>query len=82
MEYLLAWRMALAGRLLREGSLSMEAIAQSVGYGSTSSFSTAFTRTMGEPPGRYARRRSTGDDGPGPSDGKRADDRLDAQPAM
>jgi AraC-like DNA-binding protein len=55
MEYLLAWRMALAKRLLRTRELAIEHIAAKVGYGSASTFSTAFTRHVGMPPMRYAR---------------------------
>ncbi len=55
MEYLLAWRMALAKRLLRTRELAIECIAAQVGYRSASTFSTAFTRHVGMPPMRYAR---------------------------
>jgi AraC-like DNA-binding protein len=55
MEYLLAWRMALAKRLLRTRELAVEHVAARVGYGSASTFSTAFTRHVGMPPMRYAR---------------------------
>lgn len=55
MEYLLAWRMALAKRLLRTRELAIEHVAARVGYGSASTFSTAFTRHVGMPPMRYAR---------------------------
>jgi transcriptional regulator GlxA family with amidase domain len=55
MEYLLAWRMALAKRLLRTRELAIEHVAVHVGYGSASTFSTAFTRHVGMPPMRYAR---------------------------
>jgi AraC-like DNA-binding protein len=55
MEYLLAWRMALAKDLLRRRELALAEIAERVGYGSASSFSTAFTRYVGEPPSHYAR---------------------------
>ena len=55
MEYLLAWRMALAKRLLRTRELTIEHIASQVGYGSASTFSTAFARCVGMPPMRYAR---------------------------
>lgn len=55
MEYLLAWRMALAKRLLRTRELAIEHVAARVGYGSASTFSTAFTRHVGVPPMRYAR---------------------------
>ena len=55
MEYLLTWRMALAKRLLRDRELTVEHVAAQVGYGSASTFSTAFTRHVGTPPMRYAR---------------------------
>lgn len=55
MEYLTAWRMAVAKRLLRRRDVSLDAVAEQVGYGSASTFSTAFSRRMGEAPGRYAR---------------------------
>lgn len=57
MEYLLAWRMAVARDLLRRQDLSVGQVAERVGYGSASTFSTAFARHVGEPPGRYARER-------------------------
>jgi AraC-like DNA-binding protein len=55
MEYLLAWRMAVAKDLLRRSELGLAAVAERVGYGSASTFSTAFSRHVGQPPGRYAR---------------------------
>ena len=55
MEYLLAWRMALAKDLLRRGETGLAEVAECVGYGSASAFSTAFSRYVGQPPGRYAR---------------------------
>jgi AraC-like DNA-binding protein len=55
MEYLLAWRMAVAKDLLRREDLALAEIAERVGYGSASTFSTAFSRYVGQPPGRYAR---------------------------
>jgi AraC-like DNA-binding protein len=55
MEYLLGWRMALAKQLLRERDLGLEHVAERVGYGSASNFSTAFSRHVGQPPSRYAR---------------------------
>jgi AraC-like DNA-binding protein len=54
MEYLLAWRMALAKELLRRGGMSVSAVAGRVGYGSTSTFSTAFSRHVGQSPSRWA----------------------------
>ena len=55
MEYLLAWRMAVAKDLLRDGDIALDEVARRVGYGSASTFSTAFSRHVGQPPGRYAR---------------------------
>lgn len=56
MEYLLAWRMQIAKDLLKRNELSVGEVAEHVGYGSTSTFSVAFNRHVGEPPSRYARR--------------------------
>lgn len=55
MEYLLSWRMAMAKDLLRRSGLGIGEVAQRVGYGSASTFSTAFSRHVGQPPGRFAR---------------------------
>jgi AraC-like DNA-binding protein len=55
MEYLLAWRMAVARDLLRRHDLAIAEVAERVGYGSASTFSTAFSRHVGQPPSRYAR---------------------------
>jgi AraC-like DNA-binding protein len=57
MEYLLAWRMALAKDLLRRETASVDDIAQRVGYSSASTFSTAFSRHVGLPPRRFARQK-------------------------
>jgi AraC-like DNA-binding protein len=54
MEYLVAWRMEIAKRLLEQGDLTVAEVAARVGYGSTSTFSVAFSRCVGEPPRRYA----------------------------
>lgn len=56
MGYLLAWRMALAKDLLRREDMGLAQVAERVGYGSASTFSTAFSRHVGQSPGRYARR--------------------------
>ena len=58
MEYLLAWRMALAKDLLRREEIGIAEVAERVGYGSASTFSTAFSRHVGLPPGRYAREKA------------------------
>jgi AraC-like DNA-binding protein len=55
MEYLLAWRMAVAKDLLRREDVGLSEVAERVGYGSASTFSTAFSRYVGQSPGRYAR---------------------------
>lgn len=55
MEYLLAWRMALAKTLLRKNESAVADVAERVGYSSASTFSVAFTRYVGLPPARYAR---------------------------
>lgn len=55
MEYLLDWRMAVARHLLREQRTPLADIAERVGYSSTGAFSTAFSRHVGQAPGRYAR---------------------------
>jgi len=55
MEYLIAWRMAVARDLLRRHDFGIAEVAERVGYGSASTFSTAFCRHVGQPPSRYAR---------------------------
>ena len=57
MEYLLAWRMEVAKDLLRRQDVGIADVAERVGYGSASTFSTAFSRHVGQPPGRYRGRR-------------------------
>lgn len=61
MEYCTAWRMALAKDMLRGRDLALDEVAKRVGYGSASTFSTAFSRHVGQPPGRYARGPASGD---------------------
>lgn len=55
MEYLIGWRMALAKDLLRQQHVSLAEVAERVGYSSASTFSTAFSRHVGQPPSRFAR---------------------------
>ena len=55
MEYLLAWRMALAKKMLGQNQSAIAEIAERVGYSSASTFSVAFTRHVGMPPARYVR---------------------------
>lgn len=56
MEYLLAWRMAMAKEMLRRKEGDVAEVAERVGYGSASAFSVAFARHVGLPPTKYARR--------------------------
>ena len=55
MEYLLGWRMALAKDLLGRDGARVAEVSERVGYGSASTFSTAFARHVGVPPILYAR---------------------------
>ncbi len=55
MEYLLGWRMALAKDLLRHREIDLADVAERVGYASASTFSTAFSRYVGQSPGRYSK---------------------------
>jgi AraC-like DNA-binding protein len=55
MTYALHWRMAVACDALRFSGQSLDEIALATGYGSASAFSTAFTRTVGRSPARFAR---------------------------
>ncbi len=54
LEYLVAWRMAVAKDPLRREDLAVGEIAERVGYGTATTFSTALSRHVGVPPGRYA----------------------------
>jgi AraC-like DNA-binding protein len=54
MEYLVAWRMAVAKDLLRRHDLGIGEVAERIGYGAANAFSTAFSRHVGQPPSRYA----------------------------
>lgn len=55
LAYLTVWRLNLAARRLRDTDDPIAAVARQVGYGSEYSFSRAFTRHHGQPPGRYRR---------------------------
>ena len=58
LEYLTAWRMALAREQLREGGEGLASIATAVGYRSEFAFAAAFKRHHGTPPGRWRTRRA------------------------
>ena len=51
--YLTRWRLATAARQLRETTEPLVTIARGVGYSSEFTFSRAFNRAYGQPPGRY-----------------------------
>lgn len=58
--YLTRWRMTLAGEKLTHSRDTIAQVAASFGYTSEHAFSTAFRRTMGCSPRRYARESATG----------------------
>ncbi len=55
LAYLTWWRLNLAARWLRDTDEPIATVAERSGYGSEYSFSRAFTRHHGQPPGRYRR---------------------------
>lgn len=55
MRYLAQWRMQSASTLLMESDLSIEAVAERVGYRSEASFNRAFKSIVGTPPGQWRR---------------------------
>ena len=56
-DYLIRWRMLLAGDRLKNSGDPISVLAQSLGYESESAFSTAFKRVMGCSPRQYSRGR-------------------------
>jgi AraC-like DNA-binding protein len=54
-DYLIRWRMLLAGDRLSNTNQSIAAIASSLGYETESAFGAAFKRTMGCSPRQYSR---------------------------
>lgn len=63
MDYLMRWRMLVAGDRLAQSAEPVAAIALSLGYESDSAFSAAFKRVMGCSPRAYARAEATGRSG-------------------
>jgi AraC-like DNA-binding protein len=55
LDYLTGWRMYRARMLLSSSNESLVAIAEQVGYDSEVSFSRAFRRRLGTPPGQWRR---------------------------
>jgi AraC-like DNA-binding protein len=53
LTYLTWWRMTTAARLLRTSDAPVDTIARQVGYSSQYTFTHAFKRRYGSPPGRY-----------------------------
>jgi AraC-like DNA-binding protein len=60
MQYLTNWRMQLATNYLRNGTESVAAIANRVGYESEAAFSRAFKKVVGAPPSEWREVRVTG----------------------
>lgn len=58
MEYLTTWRMAVAKDLMSHGGIPLSGVAERVGYGSASTFSTAFSRHTGQSPGKFMKEMS------------------------
>jgi AraC-like DNA-binding protein len=56
-QYLAGWRMHLARRLLRDGTLGLAQIGSRVGYESEAAFNRAFRKQVGVPPGSWRRSR-------------------------
>lgn len=53
MEYVIAWRMAIAKDLLRRQKFTMATIAERIGYQSASAFSSAFKKHTGLSPSKF-----------------------------
>lgn len=64
MEYVLEWRIAIAKDLLLREHRPLAEVATTVGYGSASAFSTAFTRRVGCAPSTFKRLPSVSDGAP------------------
>ena len=55
MRYISRWRLQVAAQLLRQGELSLAAVADRVGYRSHPGFARVFSREFGLAPGAYRR---------------------------
>jgi AraC family transcriptional regulator, alkane utilization regulator len=58
MQYLTRWRLIVAAQRLRRESISVDRIAEQVGYESQAAFNRAFKREFGVPPGRWRKEAS------------------------
>jgi AraC family transcriptional regulator, alkane utilization regulator len=61
MQYLARWRLQIAAQELRNGTPSLAAVAERVGYESEAAFNRAFKREFGMPPASWRRSRETSD---------------------
>jgi AraC-like DNA-binding protein len=61
MQYLARWRLQIAAQELLNGSKSLTAIAEQVGYDSEAAFNRAFKREFGMPPAGWRKNRSKAD---------------------
>lgn len=59
MRYLANWRLQLVAQRLKTCNLPIKAIAEQAGYESEASFSRAFKRSFGLPPGDWRNRQSS-----------------------
>jgi AraC-like DNA-binding protein len=55
LAYLTRWRMHVAANQLREGRLTLQEVAEAVGYQAEASFNKAFKRLLGVTPGAFRR---------------------------
>ncbi|WP_277185670.1 AraC family transcriptional regulator [Caballeronia sp. BR00000012568055] len=61
MQYLARWRLQIAAQELRNGTRSLAAIAEHVGYESEAAFNRAFKREFGMPPASWRRSHAVAD---------------------
>ena len=59
MQYLTAWRMQIAVRMLSDGVESVAKVAEDVGYESEAAFNRTFKKLVGTPPATWRRQRGT-----------------------
>ena len=59
MQYLMNWRMQVAGALLRNTTATVATVALEVGYDSEAAFARAFKRLVGRPPAAWRREKAS-----------------------